>query len=296
VAQEEGGDLKGKEMYSIFADCSGDIRNQDDRVIVYAALLADEQLIKKQTEQQAVLLDFLQKRGLVKNCSFEINTHDIVKRSGIWRQIRDDAVTKTLHGLKKIIVQSRVPFIVLLVNRDEGGVSTLQKMQEEAKLMVHGSEQAVEEIIKQEVPEIDVQQLKAESLIVALALLFGLCNGLMDKLKMIGKAIPVVDKQFFRQTDFWEGAFALMRVNWQPIVSPGAFFTWRKKDKLEWYISDEVKEVDSQECFGVQLADFLAYTTRALRVRELQSYCRFCPIKKRQLIQKLPGIYVGVSP
>jgi hypothetical protein len=282
-------------ILTIFGDYSGDIHNSDDRLMVYAVLVLDDQLQDKVRDRHSGIIENLKRAGFTIDLEFELHTQSIVTQSGIWRHATYEQRARVLGDLKRTCVELRLPFVALLIDKDEGGVASLKTMQKTSKMTAQSMEDEIAKKLELEAPGINIQHLKADSLVAALGMLFGLCNGSIVHKKMSGYAKVIVDEQFFRQTDLWKGVFTLMRMYWQPLVRSGAFFTWQKDKQPEWRISDEVTQVKSYEYPEVQLADFVAYMIRTTKARGLQDYRRFCPLKSGP-VKISDGVYVGLGP
>ena len=58
---------------------------------------------------------------------------------------------------------------------------------------------------------------------------------------------------------------------------------------------DQIIEVESHNSFGVQLADYVAYTTRKLKLHDMHDYQWLAVLRRQNLVSFTKGVYVGIG-
>lgn len=255
-------------MNTIFADYSGNFKDKRSRIVSYASAIVIDSSIN-QLENEYKRLNTKVKNivpGVVGDIEF--HTSDIMNGSGIWRNISKDVRLSILERLRAIIFELRIPFIILLIDKDESGKqSTIEysKTIRSISPFIIGEEtEKVEKKLQDKMPNLDLNQLKREPLTDLIALFLGLNVGLINNNKLMGNTILVADHQFVRQIDLWEAIFSLLSLYWDSAKEKGLFFNWPKDNQPQWTISNTIIEMDSTLSFGIQLADYIAYTSRYL--------------------------------
>ena len=132
----------------------------------------------------------------------------------------------------------------------------------------------------------------------ATGLLLGLTTGLMHQKQMAGEARFLADEQFFTQVEGWEILFRLLKKVW-PIWAEAKLFTnWPSNDQPGWHLGDTPEEVDSRRCYGVQLVDFLAYTTKRMWLDPLDVAHRVAIADLDCIVpsSRYRGVFLGIPP
>jgi hypothetical protein len=283
-------------MFTVYADYSGHIGDPADNLILYSTLIVNDQIIADINEHQLQLIEKLKDWDLEIDSKFEFHTKDIINKTGMWRHIPKEKIIHILTNIKKIFIDFKIPAVVLVVDKAEGGLGAIKKLNKMANEGITKEiKNEIRELLKEVAPEINIERLKGDQLSILVGMLIGLTNGLMNYYMMNEKAKVVLDEQFVKQTDLWRGILILTKASWQSLVKSGVFFTWPSDKELQWYISDEIMEVKSYESFGVQLADYAAYTTRSIKLRDLEEYKRFSVLKNHRLVKIDEGFYAGLN-
>jgi len=72
-----------------------------------------------------------------------------------------------------------------------------------------------------------------------------------------------------------------------------AFPGWLKANQPDWHFSSDIDEVESYSSYGVQMADFLAYTTMRLSQYSPYDLANRVAVITQDFLHPLPG-YQGI--
>lgn len=171
-------------------------------------------------------------------------------------------------ALRQAILSPKLHFAMVLIDKWDSGLQGITKFNEytnstrEQVLAYMGEEEkhGLELLIKKLRKRRGFGKLGNIT-----GLLFGLTTGLMHSEGFRGDAKLIIDEQFVKQIPGWKLLFQIQAAGW-PIVSKlGLFPGWPRNDQPDWHLGNTVEEMKSHESYGVQLADFIAYTTRRFR-------------------------------
>lgn len=282
-------------MPKIYADYSGGIKDPNDNLVIYATVIIPERLADAIQKAHSVLIAEVATFGIRIHEKFEFHTVDIVSKNNEWRYATEKQVIFTLSRLKRFFTDFRLPVIVILVDKSEGGSSAIKDIRKQVNMNIT---QELENQIKVKLREEgfigDFNRLRGDYLGSLIGMLFGLTNGYMHNNGLHEKAEVVVDKQFVNHIEYWKAVFMFARLSWFSLAKLGVFYTWPKDNLPEWYLSDSVEELESYSSVGVQLADFAAYTTRSVQSFKYQKHKSFSVIKKRNMNKIQNGLHVGI--
>jgi hypothetical protein len=284
-------------MITLFADYSGAATQKSEEVIVYCVLVVEDQPAKEIEKQMLKLANGLQNKGLHLPIPFEFHTQEILHGSGAWRSVKKDVRIGILREIRTMILDLKIPIVLVLVDRREGGFRSIQQLSEITKVFDESEEikKKFRDRLEREAPGISIEKLKSEPLTYLIGMLFGLTNGMLNYLGIKQRAQLIADEQFVRQTYLWKAIFVLLRSYWQTMVGAGLFFTWSSEEQPTWQIADDITQVESIKSFGVQVADYVAFTTRLTRLHDMQDPQQLAVLQKQNLVSLMPGIYAGVA-
>lgn len=284
-------------MNSVFVDSSGDIKDKFSRIIAYASLIVSDSTMGSVEKRYLELIEQVGDRDLCSNPAFEFHTIDMVTGSRLWRGVKKVIRMRLLKEMRSIILELKIPFVVLLINKDEAGIKSTKrftKMVNEAGSIISIRKKGeLGDRLKKEVPGININLLKRQPLTNMIALFFGLTVALVNN-NRIGKSTVKADQNLVIQKDLWKAIFLLFRTGyWQEFVKSGAMFTWPADEPPQWLLTDEIEIVDSVDEFGIQLADFIAYTTRYLLIPEKHKLSYLAPT--RNLAPLMSGVHATIG-
>lgn len=268
-------------MSFVFADYAGDINDEKQRLVVLVALIvSDEQLTQRIIPRCSRLKDYVASWGInVNRSDFEFHTVRIFNNGREWRGISEDQKHDVLQRLGQIIANKRaaqiritpgVHFAFVVIDKDKGGMQGLYQFSKD----LHEYESKVLTLLP------DKERNAFETFVTSVSgrkgpgplsgitgLLFGLTTGLMHWEGLKDDAETVVDKQFLKGVKGWKLVFQMLAAAW-PVAKPRSFFPrWPKANQPDWHLGKTLKEEESYSSYGLQLADFLAYTTMRSFVR-----------------------------
>lgn len=287
-------------MISVFADYAGDIKNNSERVVVLATLTASD----TQVEQIKTSCDHLRNRvrewGVdTSHERFEFKGYDIVQGSGIWRELSGDKRIEVGRALKRTIRDSGLYFAMVLISKDDGGLKGIAEfsrlvdsIREDAMATMSEEKKHDVELLNARLPKKGLGPLGNMA-----GLLFGLTTGLMHSKGLRDSAKLTIDDQFVRQIEVWELIFQIQEISWPLVAALGLFPRWPKNSQPGWHLGNTLDEVNSCDSYGVQLADFIAYTTRRINEKpsslaDQLSIVDDCPPIR---LADHPGIYLITS-
>ncbi|MDD5510383.1 MAG: DUF3800 domain-containing protein [Dehalococcoidales bacterium] len=268
-------------MNIIFADYAGDIKDNSQPVVVLAALIvSEEELALRVVPRYNRIRNYVADWGIdVNRNDFEFHTGRVFNTDREWRGISESQKRDLLHRISRIVTCKRggrtriiphVHFALVLIDKNNGGLESVQRFSKD--------------IVKYKDEVLTLLSEKEKNAFIALAsslikrkgpgqlasltgVLFGLTTGLMHWVGLKDDNQLVVDKQFVKGTKAWQVLFRILAAAW-PIAKSRFFFPgWPARNQPDWHLGNTVNEIDSSASYGVQLADFLAYTAMRSFVR-----------------------------
>lgn len=286
-------------MYTVFADYSGDLLDKREIVSTYTTLIISCEKLKDITIKLSSLKDRLQAHGIDTGPQFEFHAQEILKGSRMWRQIEREYRIGVLKEIKKVILAHDIPTVLLLVDKEDAGKNSLEQFGKLIRTSVNkGLNEDTRVRLAKELREVstkDIKALKGESSVHLIGLLFGLTNGLMSYIGISSKISIIADEQFVRQTDLWDSVFALIKMKWPSMLTPGVFSTWPQDKQPMLLIEDKIVQVKSYNSLGVQLADYVSYVTRLAKLQGVKETCDLSVLESQSFVKIMPGLYVGLA-
>lgn len=288
-------------MMSIFADSAGTVSDNKERVVVLATLAASDAQIGQIDERCNRLKNKVAEWGVyTSHKKFEFHAHEILQGSGIWRSLGEDKRIEVVKALRRVILGPKLHFAMVLIDKLDGGLQGIAKFSKDTD---HIRDQVLANLS-------DEERHGLESLIKKLpkkkgfgqlgditGLLFGLTTGLIHSEGFRGSAKLIVDKQFVKQVEGWELVFQIQERSWPMVAKLGLFSLWPKNNQPDWHLGNTVDEIESHDSYGVQLADFVAYTTRRIREEPLGLARQVAVVDERFVVPftGYKGIYLITS-
>jgi len=288
-------------MASIFADSAGTVSNTKERAIVFAALVASDAQTEQIDESCKRLKNRVAEWGVdTTHEKFEFHTHEILQGSGIWRSLSEDKRIDVGRALRGAISGADLVFAMVLIDKLEGGLQGIADFSDDTDSI---RQRVLADLSEEERHSLEsvIEKLPKRKGFGRLGditgLLFGLTTGLMHLEGFRGTAKLIVDRQFVKQVEGWELVFQIQERSWPTVTKLGLFPVWPKDNQPDWHLGNTIDEVDSYERYGIQLADFIAYTTRRIREAPLGVARQVAIIDERFLVHftGYRGIYLITS-
>lgn len=259
---------KMEDRFHVFADSAGTLRNSEDPVIVLATLVVSE------SEFEAINGDFISLKNKVARWGintgqpkFEFHTSDIFQGSKDWRRLSEVQRMEVLKDLKATLTP-RMPFAMVVIHKDYGGKRALDRFHKSIKPIRKEVLSLLSEDLKNEL-ESRVQQPHKKKgfgpLGEVTGLLFGLTTSLMHWENIRCEAEVTIDEQFVKQVEGWELLFMINAVGWPELAKRNLFELWPKGDQPDWHLGCAIHPEESYKRYGLQMVDFIAYTTKLIR-------------------------------
>mgnify|MGYP001095878944 CR=1 FL=1 len=288
-------------MMSVFADSAGTIRNTRERVVALATLVASDAQVEQINERFTRLKNRVAEWGIdTTRGKFEFHSYEILQGSGMWRSLSEDRRIAVGKALKETVLSTKLHFAMVLIDKRDGGLQGVDKFNEytdstrDSVLAYVGDEErrGLELLIKKLPKKKGFGKLGGIT-----GLLFGLTTGLMHSEGFRDDAKLIVDEQFVKQVPGWELLFQIQAKGWPAIAKLGLFPLWPKNDQPGWHLGNTVEELKSHESYGVQLADFIAYTTKRIREQPLSLTRQIAVVNERYIVPftGYKGIYLITS-
>jgi len=287
-------------MY-IFTDYSGTLEDPNARFVVFVAVLCSNNKKRDIDDCCRIILENISEYYEDTDTQpVEFHANEILnpRKSDTWRKITREVRFQTAERLKNVIKSHELPYAIVYIDKDKGGLSDIEKYNNFLKERIN-SELSV-------APEAEMNQAASAledlfgskgfgPLAHCYYMLFALSSGILDYYEHYVEAKLVTDEQFMKNIDDWNGFFTLCKTAWPFIKNSYDFPNWPKGKRPDWRINEKAIERNSREEFGIQLADYLAYTIMRARYNEFDTK-RFCLIEPQDLVQfgEYKGIFLGL--
>lgn len=288
-------------MY-IFTDYSGTLEDTNARFVVFVAVLCSNNKKRDIDDCCGIILE-----NISEYCEdtdtqpVEFHANEILnpRKSDTWRKITREVRFQTAERLKNVIRSLELPYAIVYIDKDKGGLSDIEKYNNFLKERINSE--------LSEVPEAEMNQA-AIALIKLFGskgfgplahcyyMLFALSSGILDYYEHYVDAKLVTDEQFMNNIENWNSFFALCNKAWPFIKNMYDFPNWPKGKRPDWRINEKAIERNSCDEYGIQLADYLAYTLMRAKHSGFDTK-RFCLIEPEDLVQfgEYKGILLGLQ-
>ena len=251
--------------FSIFADEAGvsEFRDHGDGVVVLAAMLLPCAMHKVVAKRMDALKAQAAQMGVdTSDPRFEFRAYDLLQPARMWRGVNEDDRRRIAIALRRLA--TRTSYAMVLADRACGGRQGIARFNEflircmeEDPLATDALRAALDPLVAP-----DKKDKTLGTLGNLTALFLGYTNALAHRQGPPTDGTFTADEQFFTQLDAWGLVFRIMRSAWPLMKEEGVFFNWPPTDPPDWHLGALLRHVDSRMCYGVQLADFVAYTTK----------------------------------
>ncbi|MCX6005069.1 MAG: DUF3800 domain-containing protein [Chloroflexi bacterium] len=286
-------------MTTVYMDYAGTAtgENKDD-IIVFATVVEPSTLASAINNRKKSITQKLKEKGFVFGPKFEFHAYSIAHGEDDWGQLQDRRFRQDiLKELRKIIIELNLPSIAIAIKKKEGGLRSSSDYNKLLRsLLSQSTSNDVNDFVFQKLRKTDPTfKLKGEPFRNLIGLLFGLTNGIINARNFDETVDTLVDTQFVKQINIWGSTFSLLGSYWESFINAGLFYTWPNKNQPNWFIGKNIQEIDSENSFGVQLADYVADITRRLWELPYEGYDGFGIFSGNQVVNISEGIYVSMT-
>lgn len=257
-----------EDNFSVFADIAGDLDDDKQRVVTLATLIVSKLQFRWIAGRFTRLKRKAKEWGIdTEQQGFEFHTDSIFQGRRKWRYVTQEKRMVILKELRAIATPTR-NFAMVVINKDGGGKRSLDRFHEYVN---YRREEILAILSKERKHQLEtlLRQIQNKKGFGALgdmtALLFGLTTGLMHWGGVSGQAKTIVDEQFVRQIEGWDLLFQLNMLGWPEVARLGLVPMWPKDNQPDWHLGDAIDPKESCDEYGLQLVDFIAYTTNGVR-------------------------------
>ena len=254
----------------VFADESGKLSDPNTNIVTLTSLIIYG------ARMSSINAHFNHAKSIVSNWgintehpNFEFHASDIFNHRNIWRQLNDQQTSAVARLLMNSIKETRLSFVIVKIDKREKGFSEYQQYVNNIQKQIVASiptdaKFAVETFLKQSGVTRGIGGMGS-----IIGLLFGLTTALMHWEKYYGKAEVILDDQFLKGIEAWQQIYSIFHTGfsllWDSLESKvtdkSGFPVWPRNNPPKWYLGNSFQQKGSHLHFGLQLADFLAYTS-----------------------------------
>ncbi len=240
----------------------------ESQIVSCASLVLSKYQVDDINSRMDKLKERVGREGInIDDPKFEFHTHEIFRGEKLWKSMEQNRRMRVLHSIKEIFPQDPM-FAVIRLNKQKFATRSNNRLRRDIKQLVF---QVKEQLPNEEITELEKATRHLDpkrgfgELHEITMLLFGLTSGLIHWERMEGSTETIVDSQFLKKIDGWQFVFRLNDIAWLKASSQIRIPTWPKDNQPTWRLGDKVWEKDSVSCYGLQLADYIAYTTKRLQ-------------------------------
>lgn len=258
----------------IFADESGKLSEPDNNIVILAAVIIyGDRGMGRVKSYFKYLKEMVAKWGIsVDDSRFEFHAADIFNRRERWRKLTDEQLDRLSQTLRNAIKETGISFVLVKIDKREKGFHNFLADYDDVvksgmSLFTEEQKNQVNKILGRHGVTGGVGRIGHVT-----SLFFGLTTAQMEWEGFKGNAEAVVDEQFLTGIETWQFSYELnaqyFSLFWE-LVKPDLetktnLAKWPKNKSPSWHLGNKVEIEDSCNHLGLQLADFLAYTTRCL--------------------------------
>lgn len=258
--------------FSIFADESGDFEKDINGATTLVLVLASNSQLSEMYHKFNELKDKVSNMGIdTSNPKFEFHAVDLFNRKGYWGKLDDNQIRYIGKEIQYIIVRLRLPYVIVLIDKRERGIDTIEQFKKDVKEFQKQYETHFVDL-RATLERLIPQKWKNKGMgkaSILVCLLFGLASGLIGELSRTdteykGESDILIDDQFIKQVDQMKVILQRLNSSWlREMHSKVAdFWGWEASKTPEWRVGSDIQNVSSRLYYGVQAADFVAYTTK----------------------------------
>jgi hypothetical protein len=282
---------------TIFADYAGQPDDEAQSSQTYITVLCNKKEYSDVNNKCEVLRKSLERYGVdINNPKFEFHTSDIFWGKGFMKPLSVTKRFEVADKLKQIIKGSNLRYVLVKIDKPEG-ILSLDIFAEEVKRTV---DKELAKFPKNDIDNLDSQVLKKVGdkdlgrMATCYHLLLGATSGLLHWGGYRKYANLVVDNQFAEPLILLNFILDFGKFTWPMIRDTIDFSKWPHGGKPDWHLSGNAVEKESYSEYGIQLADYLAYTFKRIG-KDLFDANRFCLTTNLTEFKDSPGIYFKVA-
>jgi len=281
--------------------------SQDINTTVLAAVIISDRVRIEVDRRINLIVNCLRKCGLQFWQNFEFHAYEIFQREGHWSQITatERKPEKIMREIRRILQELFLPTIVIVVDTRVRNIelicSDLTKKRQglETSLVDNQTRDDVTDFFGTSKIGPDKQKVLPEPLGELTSLLLGLSNGMIYERKLFDEPTSVrLDRKFVNDLDMLEKALSgLVQFGEALMDKASVVVPFRKGYHPKWYISKDIQMMESYDDYGLQLADYVAYTTRRRWVDHKDTFKGFSVFKKSEIVPhpELKDIHIGLT-
>jgi len=251
----------------VYADSAGTLADSQEDVVVLTSLICYEPTVRQVSARYDHLKKTVARWGVdVQSTDFEFHAYEVFSRRKQWRGLSHEQVARIGEMLRKAITEPRLSYVMVKVDKNKNGLSGLRLYHD---FIVRTREEAVSQIpddVKTDIGD----ELKRRHITRGFgrmadlsALLLGATSSLMHREGFKGSATLIVDEQFLMALPAWSIVFEANNLMWPLLHQSNAFRELQGSQRApKWHLGEEVHSEESHRHFGLQLADFIAYTVK----------------------------------
>ena len=256
---------KGTHMssFSIFIDAAGVSGPSEEEVFTFATSIAYGSLKKETIDKLSSLRREISDWGVgSEKEDFRFHAYHLLQPACEWRTIdlkRRKYVAKNLRAQA-----SRQPYLVLLVDKNRGGARSMIRFRQDMRKAKEAKPDLTEAIASELEHELS-EHIKKKSTgkhAEVFAVLLGYINAFVGILGCIGQAKVIMDMGLVTHLEGWNIALDHLRKDDTHVRELASFFDYPPSRSIDWHLATPIAEESSRSCYGLQLADFVAYTTK----------------------------------
>jgi len=263
----------------VFVDSAGELRNATEDVIVLVASICYAKHSVELNARFKYIKDKASDLGVdVNREEFEFHTYELLNNdeSRFFKHVPFENRLKILQLLRKAVTTSCISYAVIKIDKTRQGEKGLREFKADVD---NERRNALNKVSADERYELEkaIKVMGSDDnglgeLKEIIGVLFGLTTGLMHREDFREKANLIVDKRFLKGEANWQVVFKISDISWPMISVMHGFPGWPVKDQPGWYFADNYMFDDSFKHFGLQLSDYIAYTTKVMHKPRAQKY------------------------
>jgi hypothetical protein len=253
----------------VFADESGKLSDPNQDLVILTTLIIYSEKMAQVNARFNHLKETVAKWDIdITDPKFRFHSHDIFSPNEPWRKLSNEQREKVAKLLRNSVKEPDLSFVVVLLDKKKRGFSNL------LQLIDNVEKEALSGFTRDQLTNYN-RLLAARGIRKgvgdagqAASLLFGLTTALMHWEGFRGDAKVIPDNQFLSGIETWQLIYAInsgfFDLLWPVLQSElekePALPQWSRNNPPKWHLGEAVDPTDAYKYFGLQLADFIAYT------------------------------------
>ncbi len=283
-------------MY-VFCDSAGKLSNKNERSLVLVALICSQRQ-KREIDARCEEIKAKAAEWGISQSKFEFHAYELFTGGGRWKTLDVERRMQIAEDLRNVIVNTELRVVIIKLDKNQGAERSVRRFSKGIKSFVNTELNKVPPDQLKEADQIIQKKLGKKGfgpLAGCYQILFGMTSGLLHWDTYSGLADVVADRDFLRMVPAWNYSFGFTKAAWPLIRDTQQFPGW-PKGKPSWHLEDSAIEEESHKEYGLQLADYIAYTLNQTRHRRfrVEKYVVIAPCFLKQFLD-FPGILLGVQ-